>query len=26
VRCTHIGFTYDPQVIGTLLGELETTL
>lgn len=25
VRCTHIGFTYDPQVIATLLGELETT-
>lgn len=24
VRCTHIGFTYDPQVIATLLGELET--
>lgn len=25
VRCTHIGFTYDPQVITTVLGELETT-
>lgn len=25
VRCTHIGFTYDPQVIATLLAELETT-
>lgn len=25
VRCTHIGFTYDPQVIMTVLGELETT-
>lgn len=25
VRCTHMGFTYDPQVIGTLLSELETT-
>ena len=25
VRCTHIGFTYDPQVISTVLGELEIT-
>jgi pimeloyl-ACP methyl ester carboxylesterase len=25
VRCTHMGFTYDPQVIGALLTELETT-
>jgi len=25
VRCTHIGFTYDPQVIGVLLEELENT-
>jgi pimeloyl-ACP methyl ester carboxylesterase len=25
LRCTHIGFTYDPQVIATLLAELETT-
>jgi len=25
VRCTHLGFTYDPQVIMTLLGELEAT-
>lgn len=25
VRCTHIGFTYDPQVIMTVLGELEAT-
>ncbi|MFN4020007.1 MAG: esterase/lipase family protein [Erythrobacter sp.] len=25
VRCTHIGFTYDPQVIMTVLAELETT-
>ena len=25
VRCTHMGFTYDPQVIGALLSELETT-
>jgi pimeloyl-ACP methyl ester carboxylesterase len=25
LRCTHMGFTYDPQVIHTLLGELETT-
>ncbi|UYV15339.1 esterase/lipase family protein [Porphyrobacter sp. ULC335] len=25
VRCTHMGFTYDPQVIATLLAELETT-
>jgi pimeloyl-ACP methyl ester carboxylesterase len=25
LRCTHIGFTYDPQVIATVLGELETT-
>ncbi len=26
VRCTHMGFTYDPQVIAALLGELERTL
>jgi pimeloyl-ACP methyl ester carboxylesterase len=25
VRCTHMGFTYDPQVVATLLAELETT-
>lgn len=25
VCCTHIGFTYDPQVISTVLGELEIT-
>ena len=25
LRCTHMGFTYDPQVIHTLIGELETT-
>lgn len=25
LRCTHIGFTYDPTVIQTLLEELETT-
>jgi pimeloyl-ACP methyl ester carboxylesterase len=25
VRCTHMGFTYDPQVIRTVLAELETT-
>jgi pimeloyl-ACP methyl ester carboxylesterase len=25
LRCTHIGFSYDPQVIATVLGELETT-
>ncbi|TAD83513.1 MAG: alpha/beta hydrolase [Sphingomonadales bacterium] len=25
VRCTHMGFTYDPQVIATLLAELEST-
>jgi pimeloyl-ACP methyl ester carboxylesterase len=25
LRCTHLGFTYDPQVIATLLAELETT-
>ncbi len=25
LRCTHIGFTYDPQVIATLLAELEST-
>lgn len=25
VRCTHMGFTYDPQVITTLLHELEAT-
>lgn len=24
MRCTHMGFTYDPQVIATLLAELET--
>ena len=24
VRCTHMGFTYDPQVIHTLLAELES--
>lgn len=24
VRCTHMGFTYDPQVIATLLAELES--
>jgi pimeloyl-ACP methyl ester carboxylesterase len=24
LRCTHMGFTYDPQVIATLLAELET--
>lgn len=24
LRCTHMGFTYDPQVISTLLAELET--
>lgn len=23
LRCTHMGFTYDPQVISTLLAELE---
>lgn len=23
LRCTHMGFTYDPQVIGTLLTELD---
>lgn len=25
LRCTHMGFTYDPQVIHALLGELERT-
>jgi len=25
LRCTHLGFTYDPQVIMTVLDELETT-
>jgi pimeloyl-ACP methyl ester carboxylesterase len=25
LRCTHMGFTYDPQVIAALLAELETT-
>lgn len=25
LRCTHMGFTYDPQVIQTVLSELETT-
>ena len=25
LRCTHMGFTYDPQVIMTLLRELEIT-
>lgn len=25
MRCTHMGFTYDPQVIMTLLDELEAT-
>lgn len=25
LRCTHMGFTYDPQVIATLLTELEAT-
>ena len=25
VRCTHMGFTYDPQVVSTLLAELEIT-
>jgi pimeloyl-ACP methyl ester carboxylesterase len=24
LRCTHMGFTYDPQVIHTLLAELES--
>jgi pimeloyl-ACP methyl ester carboxylesterase len=24
LRCTHMGFTYDPQVAATLLAELET--
>ncbi|WP_285713140.1 esterase/lipase family protein [Erythrobacter oryzae] len=24
LRCTHMGFTYDPQVIATLLAELES--
>lgn len=25
LRCTHLGFSYDPQVIETLLAELEST-
>jgi pimeloyl-ACP methyl ester carboxylesterase len=25
MRCTHMGFTYDPQVISTVLAELEAT-
>ncbi|MBA4043622.1 MAG: alpha/beta hydrolase [Erythrobacter sp.] len=25
VRCTHMGFTYDPQVVATLLAELDST-
>lgn len=25
LRCTHMGFTYDPQAIGAVLSELETT-
>lgn len=25
LRCTHMGFTYDPQVIATLLHELDRT-
>jgi pimeloyl-ACP methyl ester carboxylesterase len=25
LRCTHMGFTYDPQVIATVLAELEST-
>jgi hypothetical protein len=25
LRCTHMGFTYDPHVIATLLAELEST-
>jgi pimeloyl-ACP methyl ester carboxylesterase len=25
LRCTHLGFTYDPQVIAALLAELEST-
>ncbi len=25
LRCTHMGFTYDPQAIAAVLGELETT-
>jgi pimeloyl-ACP methyl ester carboxylesterase len=25
LRCTHIGFTYDPQAIATVLAELEST-
>jgi len=25
LRCTHMGFTYDPQVIAALLAELERT-
>jgi pimeloyl-ACP methyl ester carboxylesterase len=24
VRCTHMGFTYDPQVVAAVLAELET--
>jgi pimeloyl-ACP methyl ester carboxylesterase len=25
LRCTHMGFTYDPQVVAALLAELEAT-
>ena len=25
LRCTHLGFTYDPQVVRTVLRELEST-
>jgi len=25
LRCTHMGFTYDPQAVEVLLGELEAT-
>jgi hypothetical protein len=25
LRCTHLGFTYDPHVIAALLSELERT-
>lgn len=25
LRCTHMGFTYDPRVIATLLAELDST-
>ncbi|MFY7744794.1 MAG: alpha/beta hydrolase, partial [Erythrobacter sp.] len=25
LRCTHMGFTYDPQVVQTVLAELEST-